>query len=74
MKNLFIFIFIFFFISCASFNEGELHYYNSVSYGQQMLDLQEALKNNAINQLEFEKLKKRIMENDIHIPDFNSEK
>ena len=38
------------FISCGSFNEAEaeLHYYNTVSHGQQLLDLKEALDNSII--------------------------
>ena len=32
-----------------------MHYYNTVSHGQQLLDLQEALEKNAITQAEYEK-------------------
>ena len=47
------------FISCGSFNsiKPELHYYNTVSHGQQLLDLQEALEKNVITQAEYDTLK-----------------
>ena len=58
------------FISCGSFNEAEaeLHYYNTVSHGQQLLDLKAALDNNVINRAEYDTLKQRIMNNVLDIP------
>ena len=59
------------FISCGSFNEAEaeLHYYNTVSHGQQLLDLKAALDNNIINRAEYDTLKQRIMNNVLDIPE-----
>ena len=58
------------FISCGSFNEAEaeLHYYNTVSHGQQLLDLKEALDKNIITRIEYDTLKQRIMNNVIDFP------
>ena len=73
MKQIFsLVILLSLFISCGSFNkaDGELHYYNNISYGQQMLDLQDALKKNAITQSEYDELKQRIMDDDLQIPEF----
>ena len=58
------------FISCGSFNkaEAELHYYNTVSHGQQLLDLNEALDKNIITGTEYDTLKQRIMNNVIDFP------
>ena len=57
-----------FIISCGSFNEGkgELHYYNTISTGQQLIDLKNALDQKVINRLEFDTLKTRIMSNSIN--------
>ena len=59
------------FISCGSFNEaeGELHYYNTVSHGRQLLDLKEALDKDIINRAEYDTLKQRIMNNVLDIPE-----
>ena len=59
------------FISCGSFNEaeGELHYYNTISHGQQLLDLKEALDKNIITRSEYDTLKQRIMNNVLDIPE-----
>ena len=59
------------FISCGSFNEaeGELHYYNTISHGQQLLDLKEALNKNIITRAEYDTLKQRIMNNVLDIPE-----
>ena len=59
------------FISCGSFNkaEGELHYYNSVSHGRQLLDLKESLDKNIITRAEYDTLKQRIMNNVLDIPE-----
>ena len=58
------------FISCGSFNkaEAELHYYNTVSHGQQLLDLKEALDKNIITTSEYDTLKQRIMNNVVDFP------
>ena len=58
------------FIGCGSFNEaeGELHYYNTVSHGQQLLDLKKAYDKKIITKLEYDTLKTRIMNNTIDIP------
>ena len=65
------------FISCASFNsaqaEGELHYYNTVSQGQQLLDLKEAYDKRIITKSEYDTLKTRIMNNTIDIPEIMGE-
>ena len=66
MKKLILFLAIAgLFISCGSFNniKPELHYYNTVSHGQQLLDLQEALEKNVITQAEYDTLKQRIKNN-----------
>ena len=59
------------FISCGSFNEAEaeLHYYNTVSHGQQLLDLKEALDKNIITRAEYDTLKQRIMNNVVDFPE-----
>ena len=63
------------FISCGSFNEAEaeLHYYNTVSHGQQLLDLNAALDSHIINRVEYDTLKQRIMNNVIDIPELLDE-
>ena len=57
------------FISCGSFNEAEaeLHYYNTVSHGQQLLDLKAALDSHIINRVEYDTLKQRIMNNVVDV-------
>ena len=59
------------FISCVSLNniKPELHYYNTVSHGQQLLDLQEALEKNAITQAEYDTLKQKIINNVVAFPE-----
>ena len=59
------------FISCGSFNEAEaeLHYYNTVSHGQQLLDLKEVLDKNIITRAEYDTLKQRIMNNVVDFPE-----
>ena len=70
MKKLIILTLVIFAIGCGSFNErGELHYYNTISHGQQLLDLKEAYDKNIITQLEYDTLKTRIMNNTIDIPE-----
>jgi len=72
MKNLIYLSILGLFISCALFNKAEakadLHYYNTVSYGQQLLDLKETLDKNAITQAEYDSLKQIIKNNVIDIP------
>ena len=57
-------------ISCGSFNkaEGEFHYHNTVSHGQQLLDLKEALDKNIITITEYDSLKQKIINNVVDIP------
>ena len=52
-------------ISCGAFNkaEGHLHYSSTVSTGQALIDLKEALDTGAINQAEYDTLKQRIKNN-----------
>ena len=59
------------FISCGSLNniKPELHYYNTVSHGQQLLDLQEALEKNVITQAEYDTLKQKIINNVVEFPE-----
>ena len=59
------------FIACGSFNEAEaeLHYYNTVSHGQQLLDLKETLDKNIITRAEYDTLKQRIMNNVVDFPE-----
>ena len=51
---------------------GELHYQNNITKGQELIDLKEALDKDAIDQLEYDALKKRII-NDEHITEFFQE-
>ena len=53
------------FISCGAFNkaEGHLHYSSTISTGQALIDLKEALDSGAINQAEYDTLKQRIKNN-----------
>ena len=57
--------------SCGSLNkaQGELHYNNNVTKGQELLDLKKALDEGAINDDEFELMKNRII-NDEYIKSF----
>ena len=50
---------VFIFSSCATLNkaQGELHYNNSISKGQELQDLKKALDEGAINQEEFNLMK-----------------
>ena len=49
--------------SCATLNkaQGELHYNNSISKGQELQDLKKALDEGAINQEEFNLMKEKII-------------
>ena len=51
------------FSSCATLNkaQGELHYNNSISKGQELQDLKKALDEGAINQEEFNLMKEKII-------------
>ena len=57
------------FISCGAFNkaEGHLHYSSTISTGQALIDLKEALDSGAINQAEYDTLKQRIKNNLVDI-------
>ena len=46
-----------------------MHYYNTVSHGQQLLDLQEALEKNVITQAEYDTLKQKIINNVVDFPE-----
>ena len=46
-----------------------MHYYNTVSHGQQLLDLQEALEKNVITQAEYDTLKQKIINNVVEFPE-----
>ena len=65
-KNILFLISIFFFIqiSCASFNRanGEIEYSNHISKGQELLDLKKALDEGALNQKEYNLMKKKIID------------
>ena len=65
MKKIIFLIISGLFISCGSFNKarGELHIHQTISTGQALLDLKEALDNNAITQAEYDTLKQRIKNN-----------
>ena len=56
--------------SCATLNkaQGEIHYNNNISKGQELQDLKKALDNGAINQDEYDLMKKKII-NDRYIKD-----
>ena len=76
MKNrvLFTISIVFFFqTSCASFNRanGEIEYSNHISKGQELLDLKKALVEGAINQKEYDLMKKII--DDQYIKDIINE-
>lgn len=74
MKNINILFTISLFIiiqtSCATLNraQGEIHYNNNISKGQELQDLKKALDNGAINQDEYDLMKEKIV-NDRHIKD-----
>jgi len=57
--------------SCGSLNkaQGELHYNNNVTKGQELLDLKKALDEGAIDQSEYDLMKDRII-NDEYIKSF----
>ena len=57
--------------SCGSLNkaEGQLHYNNTVTKGQELLDLKKALNEEAINQEEYDLMKDRII-NDAYMKNF----
>ena len=68
MKKLIILTLVLFAIGCGSFNKrGELHYYNTISHGQQLLDLKEAYDKSIITKSEYDTLKTRIIYNTIDI-------
>lgn len=52
--------------SCGSLNKahGELHYNNNISKGQELIDLKKALDKGAISNDEFEKMKKKVIDNE----------
>ena len=59
------------FISCGAFNkaEGHLHYSSTISTGQALIDLKEALDSGAINQAEYDTLKQKIINNVVDFPE-----
>ena len=75
LKKLITILLSIFIISCGNNNqaEGEVNYYNTVSHGQQLLDLKKALNENAITRAEYDTLKTKIMNNVIDIPKFIDE-
>ena len=56
--------------SCATLNraQGEIHYNNNISKGQELQDLKKALDNGAINQDEYDLMKEKII-NDRYVKD-----
>jgi len=52
--------------SCAALNRahGELHYYNNITKGQELLDLKKALDEGALTQDEFELMKEKIIKDE----------
>ncbi len=56
--------------SCATLNkaQGEIHYNNNISKGQELQDLKKALDNGAINQEEYNLMKEKII-NDRYVKD-----
>ena len=56
--------------SCATLNkaQGEIHYNNNISKGQELQDLKKALDNGAINQNEYDLMKEKII-NDRYVKD-----
>ena len=75
MKNAFLSVIIilslFFFSSCGSLNkaEGQFHYNNTITKGQELLDLKKALDESAIDQDEYDLMKDKII-NDEYIKSF----
>ena len=65
-------------ISCATLNraQGEIHYNNNISKGQELQDIKKALDDGAINQEEYNFMKEKII-NDRYIKElvekFNDE-
>ena len=74
MKNINILCIISAFIiiqtSCATLNkaQGEIHYINNISKGQELQDLKKALDNGTINQDEYDLMKEKII-NDRYVKD-----
>ena len=75
MKNAFLSVIItlslFFFSGCGSLNkaEGQFHYNNTITKGQELLDLKKALDEGAIDQNEYDLMKDKII-NDEYIKSF----
>ena len=75
MKNMFLPLFIVLsisaFSSCGSLNkaEGQFHYNNTVTKGQELLDLKKAFDEDAIDQDEYDSMKDKII-NDEYIKSF----
>ncbi len=75
MKNIYILLIMILTLilqtSCGSLNkaQGELHYNNNVTKGQELLDLKKALDEGAIDQGEYDLMKDRII-NDEYIKSF----
>tara|TARA_B100000427_G_scaffold328671_1_gene342377 strand:- start:3819 stop:4103 length:285 start_codon:yes stop_codon:yes gene_type:complete len=57
-------------ISCATLNraQGEIHYNNNISKGQELQDLKKALDEGAINREEYNLMKEKII-NDKYVKD-----
>ena len=74
MKNINVLVTISLFMmiqtSCATLNkaQGEIHYNNNISKGQELQDLKKALDNGAINQEEYDLMKEKII-NDRYVKD-----
>ena len=74
MKNINVLVTISLFMiiqtSCATLNkaQGEIHYNNNISKGQELQDLKKALDNGAINQDEYDLMKEKII-NDRYVKD-----
>ena len=75
MKNLFL---LFIIVSSSSFNsgcgslnkaEGQFHYNNTITKGQELLDIKKALDEGAINQDEYDLMKSKII-NDEYLKNF----
>ncbi|MBT6018942.1 hypothetical protein HOG81_06985 [bacterium] len=75
MKNAFLSVILilslFFFSGCGSLNkaEGQFHYNNTITKGQELLDLKKALDEGAIDQNEYDLMKDKII-NDEYIKSF----
>ena len=67
MKNAFLSVILilslFFFSGCGSLNkaEGQFHYNNTITKGQELLDLKKALDESAIDQNEYDLMKDKII-------------